>query len=156
MVSINDALSHPSAASGILHVNVVACGYHPALHFLTQGTDPLLESTVTGASLVTADMAQTMAERGEKLEDAAAVSLVSVGGWNSSTHQVTALAILEILKKNNNRSRLPCSRKACPRQSCSSHKAWLLASCRCCRSYLKDLQHRKLLLQLHLPQQTRP
>jgi len=39
---------------------------------------PLAESVLAGASLVSVDMARTVAEREEKLDDAAAESLVSV------------------------------------------------------------------------------
>ena len=48
------------------------------LYDFAQETHPLPDSAVAGASLVSADMAQGTAERGEKLDDAAAVSLVSV------------------------------------------------------------------------------
>jgi len=45
---------------------------------LTQDAGPLTDSVIAGASLVSVDMAEIVKERKEKLDDAAAVSLVSV------------------------------------------------------------------------------
>jgi len=68
------------AAQRPSRVHHIWCQRNPIRLFnvLTQDIGPLAESVLAGASLVSVDMARTVAEREEKLDDAAAESLVSV------------------------------------------------------------------------------